>query len=331
MKNKMLMLIAALLIPALFGATALFAANAMSGPGTPVIPAPATPGFSVTINIEPDTISAGEPFYLSYEIENKSGNPIRVPAHFFGPGASDGTGLFFSIVDSDRQPLNPICPAANPTPSGAFITVYPGEYHGVRRHKLTDCFVFNKSGEYTVAAQFASSARGQGLWYGSAMSNVVKFKVRESEPMKRSRSADELIAQWLTNYDYATAPEYKKKLLSLGLAAAPAIAAALQTERNLLTVNDLLELLGQLPCRESVEALIQFISTAKNIKFTSNVPEDFSSSILLIETSIRSLEKLSGEKFDSENGDTTSLWLDWAKKNVNTFRYALPETENNRN
>lgn len=280
--------------------------------------------FAVKLGISTDSIAAGDPVYLSLEIENKSDKPIRVPAHFLGPGATDGAGLFFAVVGENGEALSPTCKPANPSPAGAVININPGDYHGMKKYRLTDCYAFSRPGEYTIAAQFSSASKTEGVWKGTAASNAVKLKVKDSEPMKRTRVADALISQWLANYDYAAAPGYKQKLLSLGLPAAPAIVTALRTERRMLPVNDLLELLGQLSCRESVEALVNFISTAKNLKFTSNMPDEFSSASLLVETAIRSLEKLSGEKFDSEKGDVIVRWQDWMKKDLETFPSALP-------
>ncbi len=281
--------------------------------------------FKVKLSSSTDSISAGEPVIVSVEITSLSNKPFKVPAHFFGDGAIDGTGLFFTITSDSKDSVKPDCLPARPEYPDATIVIKPGEYHGRKNFDISDCYTFKKAGVYTISAQFSSQSSRADTWKGSVNSNTVKLTVRESETARKAKIADSLVSEWLSKYDYSTAASYKIKLISMGVSSAPAIIASLKTERRLLPVDDLLDVLGSLPCRDSIDALIQFINDAPNKNFTSNMPGDFSSSSILIETAVRSLEKISGKTFTREKGDIITKWKEWAAKNREKFPPALPQ------
>ncbi len=270
------------------------------------------------------TISAGEPVYVSYEVENQSSKPVRLPAHFFGPLSSDGSGMFFNIVGDDNKPIDSSCAAPAVEYPDATIVIQPGEFHGRKTFNLSECYKFLDPGEYTIAAQFSSRAKNPDVWHGILTTNSVKIKVRESDARKRAKIADALIAQWLTNYDYTTAAAYKQKILSLDTPAAIPVAAALKRERRLLPVNDLLDLLGGFACVESADALIGFVTNTDSYSFVSNMPEGFSSSSIIRETAFRSLEKIFAKSFNDEDGDVTKQWTDWVAKHRAQLPPAIP-------
>jgi hypothetical protein len=287
-------------------------------------PAPADQELAALLSSSTQTISAGEPIILSYEVDNQSGMPVRLPAHFFSPIASDGAGLFFNVVGENNQQVNSACPAQRVEFPDATVVIQPGEFHGRKSFNLSECYKLTDPGEYTIAAQFSSQSKKQDVWRGVIVTNTVTIKVRESDARKRAKIADALIAQWLANYDYSTAPGYKKKILSLGTPAAIPVAAALGRERRLLPVNDLLDLLGGLPCRESADALAGFVNSAPTDSFISNMPEGFSSSSIIRETAFRSLEKIFSKTFTVDEGNIAELWTNWVKKYRGQLPPALP-------
>ncbi len=277
-----------------------------------------------TLSSPTKSIAAGEPVIISYEVENTSYNPILLPGHFFSPGSIDGTGLFFTVVGDNGVPLTSLCKPSRSEFPDATVKILPGEFHGRKSFNITECFQFTEQGDYSISAQFSSSSSVPDVWKGSISSNSVNIKVKESDARKRAKIADALLSQWLTNYESNSPAEMKRKVLSLGTPATIAIAYALTREKRLLPVDDLLELLGFLPCRESANTLIDFINTAPSRQFTSNMPAGFSPSSILMETAYRSLEKLFDKAFNQEDSDIAALWNDWAKKNIDTLPPAMP-------
>ncbi|MFA6447960.1 MAG: hypothetical protein WCX65_00690 [bacterium] len=279
--------------------------------------------LTASLSSTTETINAGDPIYISYEVENRSAKPIRLPAHFFSPGSSDGTGLFFSIINETGEPVNTICMPERVEFPDATVVIQPGEFHGRKSFNIAECFKFTDPGEYTVAAQFSSSSTKQGVWKGVISPDSFKIKVRESDAKKKVKIADALIAQWLTNYDYTNATDVRKKIISLGTPASLAVITALKKERRLLAVNDLLDILGSLPCLEAADYLIEFAVSAPSIRFVSNMPEGFSSSSILMETAFRSLEKIFSKSFNVEDGNTLALWSNWEKDHRDSLPPAI--------
>lgn len=270
------------------------------------------------------SIAAGEPVIISYEVENISYKPILLPAHFFSPGSIDGTGLFFTVVGDNGIPLTSQCKPGHPEFPDATVEILPGEFHGRKSFNIAECFQFTEQGEYSIAAQFSSASAKQYVWKGSISSNSVKIKVKESDARKRAKIADALLSQWLANYESSVPLEMKRKVVSLGTPATIAIAYALKYEKRLLPVDDLLEMLGTLPCREAADALIDFINTAPSRQFTSNMPAGFSPSSILMETAYRSLERIFAKAFKGEENDIAALWNEWVNKHSNTLPPAMP-------
>ncbi len=273
--------------------------------------------------LTPYEIKSGDPVIVSYDIENRSDSTIILPAHFFGTGATDGTGLFFAILDENRQPLSSKCPPRSVEYPEATISLRPGEFHGIKAYAISDCFDFPDGHEFTISAEFSSTAQAENVWSGGITTNVTNIKVKESDDRKKTRIADALLAQWLTNYDYRSTTAFKQKLLSLGTPAVPAVAAALERERRPLPANDLLEILSQLPCQESIRALIEFLKAAPDRQFVSNIPNEFTSGGLLVDPALRALEKISTEKFDRNDGNLVEQWESWMVKNIDTFPRAV--------
>jgi hypothetical protein len=288
-------------------------------------PAAAAGGdLAASLSSPTGTISAGDPVILSYEVENLSSKPIKLPAHFFSPMSTDGTGLFFTIIGENGEPVNSICPAERVEFPDATILLQPGEFHGRKSFNIADCFKFSEPGEYTISAQFSSASSKQGTWKGTVSTTPVKIKVREGDARKKVKIADALIAQWLTNYDYTNATDVRKKIVSLGTPAALAVITALGHERRLLAVNDLLDILGSLPCREAADSLIGFAVTAPSTVFESNMPDGFSSSSILTETAFRSLEKIFSKSFTVDDGNILALWSKWEKDYRDSLPPAIP-------
>jgi len=127
----------------------------------------------------------------------------------------------------------------------------------------------------------------------------------------------------LNNYDYHASGAAKKSVLSLGTSAVPALADALRAESRLLAAGDIIELLGYLPCRESVDALVLFVVTGGGQRFNSGIGGEFSGASILVDAAVVSLEKISGERFSRDKGDLAEQWYSWHEQNRNTFKSAL--------
>ncbi|HOY64406.1 MAG TPA: hypothetical protein PLK80_02660 [bacterium] len=298
-------------------AFALVAAAATGGP------AAAQSVSAVAKLLTPEAINAGEPVKISCEVENAGVAELAVPPHFFSIGASDGAGLFFVVKDEAGSPQRSACPPKIPPALGSAVPFRPGEYHGFRSFDLSQCFVFEEGKTYSISAEYVSRPNTPGAWNGSAMSNPVKVTVKEDTAKKNARAASELVSEWLNNYDYHASGAAKKSVLSLGTSAVPALADALRAESRLLAAGDIIELLGYLPCRESVDALVLFVVTGGGQRFNSGIGGEFSGASILVDAAVVSLEKISGERFSRDKGDLAEQWYSWHEQNRNTFKSAL--------
>lgn len=285
--------------------------------------------LSVSLIQVTEKVRTGEVFIVDVRVENVSAKTVLLPSDFFLPAAGSSTGYSFIVKSSDDNAKNAFCPMVDNPVADSSIALAPGEYHGFSALPLSECFKFTTHGDYTAKIIFSSTG-GPGVWNGTVESPPVTFEVLESRALKSSGEAAALIAYWAQNYDIAIAPGYKRKLLELGLPAAVPVSETLDTSDSYPLVSDLLSVLASLPCQESGDALIKFISSAPGRDYKSNMPEGFSAGKMLAGEAVMAIEKMSRddlklEKRINKDADPVDLWETWWKEHRNDFPPAIPE------
>ncbi len=280
--------------------------------------------------INNDTLNIGDPLFVNIEVENRTSADVRLPLNFFTMNEKGRTGLFFSLSDPAGIELANSCSPESPPDSDMPLVLAPGEFHGRKNIKLSECFNMKPAGVYSLTAIFTSADTDDQVWAGTLKSQTLAITVKESEVRIKQKQAAKLVNQWIENYKLSTAMAYRSNIASLGTPAVPAIIKALDKSDNYSMASDLLALLGELPCREAGDALIEFMRSADDRKFKSNVPGGFSASGMLSGAAIRSMEKLAGynlmrEKKMFVGTDVAVLWSNWWKNNRPAYPRAVPE------
>lgn len=282
------------------------------------------------LSVSGATLDIGEPLFVTFEVENHSPDDVLLPINFFTMNAKGRTGLYFSMVGPGGSELANSCSPETPSDIDYPLALAPGEYHGRRNIRLSDCFDMKPAGPYTLTAVFTSAGGGDELWRGSLKSGAIAITVRESEARMKMKRAALLVEKWRGEYELSSAMAYRRELVSLGTPAAPAVIEALEETRDYSMASDLLAVLGELPCRESGDALVEFMLSAGEREYDSDVPGGFSAAGMLSGAAVQAMEKLAGydlmrEKKMFVGADVKVLWGNWWEKNRATFPRAVPE------
>jgi len=295
--------------------------------------AQATAPLKATLSGMAAEIGAGDNILVSFEVRNTSEEPLELPASFFTPSDAEGSGLFFTVVAPDGSVLPRKCKSLDTSESEGTVPFRSGEYHGRNNYNLSWCFDTEMPGEYTIYATFTSRGGGRGTWKGAVESNAVKVQIKESPTRKINLSTRGILQAWKENYDITTTEYYKKKIAAQGPAAAPVVAAALETNDYYPFVSDLLDLLGDLRCRESGDALLAFMIKAPDREFVSNMPVGFSAGKMLAGEAAQNMQEMTGEDLKlprriMPDATIDELWTWWWSQNRDSFVPAQPGSDN---